>query len=227
MKIKYIGFLIVIVLLASLIFFSDKLVKIKHIECITQYGICPAEINDLLPKDEVSYEQLKNIVNSNFSENKTIESFSLQYKPLDRVEIYVILDKPIYALRKSASDTAYLVNSNGYILSTSDTTNLPVLIYSEADFQIGDVVKDRVLFALSLVYNVSVRFDLVNARLDDSLTLEFAEGTTVLMPTSGEVGLLVGKLIYITSGLKGDNEVNKIERIGKIIDLRFKNPVIR
>jgi hypothetical protein len=64
---------------------------------------------------------------------------------------------------------------------------------------------------------------------DESLVIELSQGPRVIFPLEGEKEVLLGSLRLVLSKLNNDAQDSKIENVSgaSIIDLRFKNPVIK
>jgi len=82
---------------------------------------------------------------------------------------------------------------------------------------------------LQLVYGTSKIQEIQSAQvIGNLLTVELKDGIKVLFPQEGDRDFILGSLTLILSELKKDDmEANIEDRQFEIIDLRYKNPVLR
>jgi hypothetical protein len=109
-------------------------------------------------------------------------------------------------------------------------TSLP-LIYLEnglVNSKIGEKVSDQLIFAGELLAEI---YKLYNVRIgilkSESLEIELARAK-VIFPLQGDRQVLLGSLSLILSQLNAEPQNFRMSEEGKfIVDLRFKNPIIK
>ncbi len=210
------------------IFLPGKLIKIKTIDCASQYGPCDAELsnglNQLMGKDLGS--ALKG-TRKMLSSTLTVHSYSLQFKLPSKLRIDIVLRKPKFALNKVGSNDYVLIDKDGMVLETQNLTNLPTLKISDELPGVGQAANERLLFALNITYDMYAFYQVKSAKIDnDSLVVELSRQPVVIFPLEGDKDALLGGLALIISRLNKISEDSKIVTV-KEIDLRFKNPVVR
>lgn len=217
-------------LIALLIYFMPRIIKINSIECESQYGPCNKILGDRA--DVVSGGRLVDVrrdLNIILSENIFVKGYSLQYGYPDKLKIFLVEEKPVYAL-KSASAGVFLVNREGYVLTSSNSTNLPFVETSRPIPFIGEKLQEKEHFALEIIYEVYPLYKIEKSVLTDSgLSVTFDDGLTVIFPLEGDKEVLLGSLNLILGRLRGPDGEPRIEGAEKIkfVDLRFNNPVLR
>lgn len=212
-----------IILLTLILFVSPFFIRAK-IECQSQYGECPAEIESGLMKlAPGSLIVLRNEVNSYLKKNYLVSSYSVQFKLPDIIQVDLIVKKPYFAIKSSTTGGIGLVDNKGIILSLVDSTPLPTLVTQEPISKPGQVVSNQDLFALNLILGMNAMYQInYGTIMNDSLVVDMNTGVRVIFPLEGDDQVLLGavRLIYtkVTSNYLGTYSQ---------IDMRYKNPVLR
>ena len=214
--------LIFILLIPTII---QKLIKIKTIECVTQYETCPDEFgfNLYLGSD---YKIAKREIEKSLNNNIQVNNYLLQYKIPSTIKIEINIKKPKYAI-KDSNNNYYLVGSDGLVLNIKNESSLPLLIRDDAQYKISDNISATDRFALDLIEKVAWLYSTDSGRVEGKeLKIVLNEGKIVRFPLEGDSDFLVGSLRLIFSRLNEEKEGIRMNDIQEI-DLRFKNPVLR
>lgn len=219
-KFKY----ILIFLVFAIIFISPFFIKV-HIECKSQEGTCPNELNAKLQMINGKHlfqgdPEVSKLLKKDF----IISNFSTQLKLPNILLINVIVKKPIFALKNADSGKFELIDQNGYVLTTSDSSNLPTVSTNESFQKPGEKISDSDLFALKLVYGMYQMYQIGYGTIsNDSLLVDMPTGIRVIFPLrSGDTEVLLGGLRLIYTKISNDS-LNSYSQI----DMRYINPVLR
>lgn len=203
----------------------QKLIKIKTIECVTQYETCPDEFgfNLYLGSD---YKIAKKEIEKSLNNNIQVNNYLLQYKIPSTIKIEINIKKAKYAI-KDLNNNYYLVDKEGLILNTKNESSLPLLIRDDALYKVGENISSSDKFALDIIEKVAWFHSVNIGKVENNeLKMVLNEGKTVKFPLEGDINLLVGSLRLIFSRLNEEKEGIRMNDIQEI-DLRFKNPVLR
>lgn len=224
---KYLSIILIIFFIFSTPTFVKKLIKIKTVECQSQYGECPQNIvSDLKYLESSDYLVAKKRINQVLSENSRVSSFLIQYKIPSTIKVDLNLKKPKYSI-KNSSNIYFNVDTEGNVLEVSNESLLPVVTKNDLSYKVGDKVSDQEKFALKIFEKVSWILTTSSGEIqEESLKIITNEGKVVYFPLTGDVDVLVGSLRLIFSRLNEGSQGIKMEDI-KEIDLRFANPVLR
>jgi len=222
---KLLSIIIVLVFILLTPVFVQRLIKIKKIECVSQYGECP-QIKEILKHVPGNYKDTKKQIELILKQDIKVNNYLIQYKIPNTLKIEVNLKKSKYAIRNK--DAKYfLVDRDKLILEISDESNLPVLISNNFNKNIGEVVDDTDIFALKIIEKVAWLYSVKIGNFENNeLKITLKEGVIVHFPLEGDIDTLVGRLRLIFSRLNDEGEGIRMEDV-KEIDLRFKNAVLR
>jgi hypothetical protein len=213
-----------IVLFCGFIVVLPFLIKVR-IDCKSQYGDCPDEINAKLQMLNVKslYSARKN-ASKIFKNDFLVSDFSLQYKIPNILHAELLVKKPVAAFGDSTSGSIILVDKDGIALSTASDSALPVVTVTGNLPKIGQYIEDSNLFALNLATGIYQMYQIGESQVqDDSLLVELPGQIRVIFPLEGDTQVLLGSLRLIYSKIQSDGNLSKYSQI----DLRFKNPVLR
>jgi hypothetical protein len=212
--------------------FIPKVLAINEVTCISQFGRCNQNVAAKIKGAEKkklgeATRQLK----TQLSASVLVSDYSIQFKFPDRLEVRILEKKPRYALESSTLPSVALIEKDGQVTTIVQNSNL-YLPSVKIDGQlpnVGEVVEEKILFALSIVYDLSSTHSVRTGEVkDERLKVEFSQELTVIFPLEGEADVLVGSLTAILSRLNVDDEGFRIDETPiSVIDLRFKNPVLR
>jgi len=220
--IKKLPYLLIVVFIV-LLFLIPLFIKVK-IECKSQFGECPAEVNSKLQAlNSKSLFSADRAIRKNLKENFLISDFSIQFKLPNIVFVNVIAKKPYFALKDSSSGKFELIDQKGIVLTTADYSGLPTVVNTEPVRKIGESVSAKDLFALKLISGVYEMYQVGYGMItNDALVVDIPPGVRVIFPLEGDSEILLGslRLIYarVTASYLG---------VYSQIDMRYKNPVLR
>lgn len=226
------GFILLAVFVSSFFIIPKKLI-IKGIDCQSQFGPCNANILRLINKienGEKSLSDIKKELHGTLASNILVSDYSLHFQFPNDIEVNLIERKPKYAVKAKGTDSYALVDKEGYVIYFHDLTGLPVLITTEPPPNVGETISDKTFFALEVLYGMFSSYQVREGVIEDeSLVIELSQGPRVIFPLEGEKEILLGSLRLVLSKLNNDGQDSKIENVSgaSIIDLRFKNPVIK
>lgn len=222
---KLLSLFLILIFILLIPIIIQKLIKIKTIECVTQYETCPDEFgfNLYLGSD---YKIAKREIEKSLNNNIQVNNYLLQYKIPSTIKIEINIKKPKYAI-KDSNNNYYLVGSHGLVLNIKNESSLPLLIRDDAQYKISDNISATDRFALDLTEKVAWLYSTDSGRVEGKeLKIVLNEGKIVRFPLEGDSDFLVGSLRLIFSRLNEEKEGIRMNDIQEI-DLRFKNPVLR
>lgn len=228
----FFGF-ILIAFFISLFFVIPKKLKIKRIVCQSQFGPCNVNVLGLInnvENGEKSLNDVKKELQEILANSALVSDYSLHFQFPNIVEVNLLERKPEYAIKAKGTDSYALIDKEGYVIYFQDLTGLPVLITIEPPPNVGKTVSDETFFALEILYGMFSSYQVREGKIEDeSLVIELNQGPRVIFPLEGEKEILLGSLRLVLSRLNNDGQDSKIENVSgaSIIDLRFKNPVIK
>lgn len=222
-----------IAFLVSLFFVIPKKLKIKRIVCQSQFGPCNASVLGSIDKvgnGEKSFYDVKKELQGILASNVLVSDYSFHFQFPNIIEVNLLERKPKYAVKAKSTDSYALVDKEGYVIYFQDLTGLPVLITVEPPPNVGEIVPDKTFFALEVLYGMFFSYQVREGTIEDgSLVIELSQGPKVIFPLEGKKEILLGSLRLVLSKLNNSGQDSKIENVSgaSIIDLRFKNPVVK
>lgn len=195
-----------------------------NIDCISQYGSCPADIALNLSKfNGKSLVASQSGIKKYLSSNYLVSDFSLAFKIPNIIKVEMIVKKPVFAVQDRVSGNNFLVSGDGKILAASPTTSLPT-VQAQISKKIGDGVDEKTLSGLRLIAGVFEMYQVRTGKIDnDSLVVDLPGQLRVIFPLVGKDNqVLLGSLRLIYSKITTESPGKYSQ-----IDLRFENPVLR
>lgn len=207
--------------LAFLLLALPRLLVIKKIICSSQDGGCDQVlISNLEVVLGKNLREAKKTLNSILSKDFLIKDYSLQYQIPETLRVYILIKKPKFALWNQNEKKGVLVDEKGLILSEIKETNLPKVIISGQLLSPGEMIKESQLFALKIVSDLNYFYQIKEGVLtDEGLEVNLNNGKKLIFPLMGDRRVLLGSLKVLLKD-------SKIEQV-KVIDLRFKNPILK
>lgn len=224
---KILGWLALPATIAVFVFALPRVMKITSIVCKSQYGPCSEGLAyKLASLQGQSLSAVKKSLKLVLGSEPAISNYSFQLKLPPSLEVNLVEDKALFALTASDKKHFFLVDNGGVVVRIQDNSNLPLVILGENPPNVGEKVNPKSLFALQTVSDLYRLYQIKEGRLvNDSLETYLPSGQKVIFPLEGDRELLVGSLALIISRL---NQADKDSNIKvSVIDLRFKNPVLR
>lgn len=228
---KKVIYLLFLALLPAAFFFVPDFIKVRKVECVSQFGPCSNFILAKLDaRKETSLKGTKKEISDFLLTQAQIEDFSLRFKIPDTILLSVLEKKARFAIYDKERNVYATVDEEGAVLAIFEETNLPYVGASPKNLNVGEKVTLQELTALNLQERVHRAYQVKGGELtQNSLTVSLPEGYNVIFPLDRDPEELMGALTLILSSLKRGEEDSRIgEETGlKTIDLRFKNPVLR
>jgi hypothetical protein len=214
MNMKKIVLIVSSVLVVLIVILLPFLIKVQ-IRCVSQNGVCPDEVNAKLETlNSKSLFVVQKGIEKDFKTSPMVLEFSTQFKLPNILLVNVIATKALFAIKDRTTGKIYLVSKDGYILTETQKTDLPM------------VEQDGItpnLFALNIVLGVYQMYQVgYGSIVNDTLVVDMKDGFKVIFPLEGDKQVLLGSLRLIYSKIQTSNPNNY-----KQVDLRFKNPVLR
>ena len=223
-------FAVLTLISASFVMVAKTLV-IEEVDCTSQYGPCSEEVANILNDLEgIKYVNFGKSIDRVLGESAFVEAYTVNYKPLNRMEVDVIERKASNALRIKDEDIYMLVDPSGKITEFVEETNLPYVVIDERKGSVGDIVSTDKQNALSIVSSMYYVYGVRSGEIvDSSLTTTLDNGIKALFPLDSDTDILMSSLGLIISNLQVEDKEFRIDEVGvvKEIDLRYKNPVVR
>ncbi len=219
-------FILLTGLFVSPFFIVPRIIKIEKVDCTSQYGPCGTElISSLKAVSGKDLESAKAEARRILAKDLTVEKYFLQYKFPDTLKVNVIVRKPKFALKKE--EELVVVDEAGVVLGKEKESTLPTLKTDESIPKVGEKVNRETLFASNILYGMFYLFGAKEGTMAvDSLNINIPNGPQVIFPLEGDEKALLGAANLIISRLNKGGEDLKIGSV-KIVDLRFKNPILR
>jgi cell division septal protein FtsQ len=214
-KIFYlVGVIAVLILILSPFFITQFLINVK-IECQSQFGECPPELNSKLKnQNSKNLWQSKSEVTKIVKTDSLVSDFSMQYKLPNILLVNLIVKKPLYAIKDSSTGKIFSVDKDGKILSEISSTSLPLVVQ---DGQTPNI------FALKLILGVYQMYQVGYGTItNDALVVDIPHGLRVIFPLEGDSEVLLGGLRLIYAKITTDYLGTYSQ-----IDMRYKNPVLK
>lgn len=216
---KFILFVGLLILIVSGGVLFVRSVKISKVVCKSQFGPCENELDSKLQsaKGKTIFDA-KTLLNEVLKKDTKILRFSVGFQLPAGFNVSVIEKKAIVAFVPRGGGDFILVSGDGEILAHDKNSLLPkVTSYLELDHE-------RLVYVANLVSSLYIFYNVNSAIVDsDGIKISGINGMDVIFPLDGDRDVILGSLSLILSRLPSVKEDTKI----KVIDLRFKNPVLR
>ncbi|CAN5279405.1 hypothetical protein BH10PAT1_BH10PAT1_7600 [soil metagenome] len=215
---KLLIFFVFIIIIFGIYFLIFRAIKIKNITCESQYGACDETI--LLQLNSAKNKNVidaKNYANNYLKKNSQVLSFSVRYQLPESLKINIIQKKAVAAFVDKDKNFV-LIDENGMIVATVKNTPLPKI----TSYYVLD--HEQISYVANLMSELYTFYGVTEGKVTtDGLEVDQIKGKNVIFPLTGDKDVLLGSLSLILSRLPSVKEASTIS----IIDLRFKNPVLR
>jgi cell division septal protein FtsQ len=223
--------LALLALIAAPVLYYNKGIRINNISCNSQYGPCNTELLENLNKVKGSnlYDARK-MLSEILEKEVLVKTFIVQYRIPNSLKVDLIERKPHFGVRNADNEKITLVDSSGYVLGSSDSTNLPLLNKNGSLDMESNRVGDKEIFGLQVLEDMFTLYQVKSIQMEkDGINVDLKDGNKAIFPLEGDRDVLVGAFRLIYSQLNQDAQTSKIEGVKTpfTIDLRYKNPVIR
>ncbi len=231
---KIFFFILIICFIFSLVFLAPRFIKIREISCRSQFGPCSDYLSELIARvEDKSLNEVKRDLKKILGDETQVIDFSLRFNLPNKLHVYLIKRKAMVAIRRESLVGFALIDKEGRVIGIEEKTLLPILVVEEEsnNLEVGKEVSERVRFGGELLNRMSNFYGAKQALIKDgSFEIKLSQGVQVLFPLEGEIDVLLGSLKLILSRLNSEAQDFKIEGeqiYPRLIDLRFKNPIIR
>lgn len=228
---RIIGVVVLALVFFGLFFGLPKKLVVKNVDCSSQYGVCSDLLTSEVKKAEgKNLTDAKNYLNVLLKGETSVKDFSVHFKLPDRLSVNIIQREASFGIAFKGNSGVALVGEDGYVLAFQENPALPFITIDEAPPNVGEKVKDKTLFALNMMKDMTELYQAKSGAIkDDSLVVVLKTGQTVIFPLEGDKQILIASLGVILTRLNSEGDETKIKTgtQSAVIDLRFKNPVIR
>lgn len=216
--------LILIAVLASLVFLTlfflpARLIKTSKIVCRSQFGECEEYLLIKAVKAKGKNLSLaRNYLKNFLAKELKIRNFTIRFQLPSTLLINVIARKAVMATTTDGS-MYNLFDQEGVNLGNEKETRLPIAVVNES---LSEDELERLVQIMTFLHaNYQVNLGHVKG---DSLEIDEIQGKKAIFSLlDSDPYVSLGGLKLILSRLITDSEMNRI----RIIDLRFKNPVLK
>jgi hypothetical protein len=218
------------VFMLSLIFYIVKATKIPEISCRSQFGECSILINEKLSGvKNCDYFTCKKNIDSILSGVFIVDKYNYQLKLPLKIEVNLIEKKPRFSIKSLSENLAVQVDLKGLVLDVREASSLPGFVVSGNLPNPGEKVSSEEYFALQMVYGTTKIQDIDTARIENGyLSVDIKDGKRILFPLEGDRDFILGSLALILNELRNsDIKSGAGEGQVEVIDLRFKNPILK
>ena len=220
--------LAVVVFLAGS-FLSYSFLKIKKIECVSQYTKCSSDLGvglDKIRKDKIFSTQ--NEIRNYLSVESLVKKYSIQFM-LDGTFIVRIQERNAkYCL--SSGDKSYYTDEEAVVIKIDSAKKTNCVSEEGVDYQKGDRLEYKELQFQKLFYELRDLPGIGEAKIEgDAMKVQFRDGVKMFFLYNTDLELSAGKAYYIASQFDIIKEyiINKGYTSVSEVDFRFNNPIIR
>jgi hypothetical protein len=227
-KLKFVAVLVITFVLIVFSFYVVKSIRISEINCRSQYGECSIVVKERLESvKNCDYFSCKKQIDSLMTDAFIVDAYNYQLKLPLKIEVSIVEKKPKYSIKSIEENAAIQIDARGLVLDVRDTSVLPGFLTENKLAEPGHKITDEEFFALQLVYGVSKIQEIERAYWqNNSLSVDLKDGKSILFPIDGDRDFLLGALALILNELKKESAETEVLGI-EVIDLRYKNPVLR
>lgn len=209
-------------------FVVPRLIKIGNISCTNQYGPCSDAVETKVKKTlGKSLPEALRGISQILKNDVLVSSYRTQFVLPDRLVINIVVRKPAFALKGSNQEGFAMVGKNKVVVATLPSTNLPTLKVPTNIPNVGEKVGDEQFFALEILNSMFYLYQIREGEIQgESLVINSPSGVKIIFPLEGDKDALIGASRIILSRLNEAKEDSRIKNV-TLIDLRFKNPVLK
>ncbi len=207
-------------ILVALGFAVPHVIKATSVTCASQNGGCSDYVVEKIIKVKgMSVADAKLYLNKVLLKETRVVGYTAKFKLPNKLMVWVVERKPIVAVSTGGVDYS-LIDKDGMVLGTTTEAKLPMVVVEGRN-----KVDEPLVFSSNLMYYLNLLYQtkLAHLKSDGSLEVDDIRGMKVIFPSEGDRDILLGSLKIVLSGLQGSLADSRI----KLIDLRFKNPVLK
>lgn len=213
-----------------LVLLLPRFIKVKKIDCLNPDGFCSDEVGKKLADiPHSSYFRVKKQLKIILGKNPLIKDYFLQYKLDGSLDVTVEERHPAFILANENEKWMLNIGRDGTVLSVTENSELPTIFLENKLPSLGERIDDKILFSFNILEGMPQYSTVVRALYkDDELLIDIDNGLKVIFPVEGDRNYLLGSFYLVDDKLKKINEELKLEILSyNIIDLRFKDPILR
>lgn len=218
-KVLYLLFFLAFFIGIGLLLSSD-IFRVKRVLCRTQYGPCDEKVEEALEVfsgEHILLLNLEEVEKTAKTFFKIREAFVRKVLPETLV---VSLEERKARVGLISSSGLFLVDQEGFILEKKDQTLLPRLKVENKEISVGGKINSTISSAVVLLDVLARSGLIVDAEFTEDFISTRIENASVLLPLNQDPRVTVGSLQLILARAKIEG------RLLKLVDLRFKNPVV-
>lgn len=225
---KFLKVFITIAFVFGLMFFVVN-IKFTEVTCVAQSGICSEEVSKTL--DSVSNLTLftaSRTISEKLNSNVFVKQYSFQYGLPRKIIVHIVQNEPVYTVFDSKSNKKFLIDNEGVILGTSESSGIFPLRVDNFSYKVNEKVNSEYLFSLEIVSVLAKSYEISESLLKpEFLEVTLKNGFKALFPLSGDRDYLTGAFVLMYNQLKSKESGIKIDNNNiNTIDLRFRDPVL-
>lgn len=225
---KPIYLILFILIVGGIILIPQTLIKVQKVECESQFGECSYETAKKLDsiKGKSLLDSKKEAINVLKNES-LVSDFSVHFKLPSTLEIDLLIKKARFAIADSESKNIELVTGEGEVVGITENTSLPKVVKTGNLKNVGEKVSEEDFFTLQIIDTLFYLYQIKEGKIKEGgFQVPFPQGFLVIFPLTGDKDRTLGALRFILSGLNQTSKDSRMKNIS-LVDLRFKNPVIR
>lgn len=212
------------IIFVGLFIFALQKVGVSKQKCVSQYGECPKEIQQIVEKHiGGSYFIARNSISEELGGTARVSYFRIRFVLPDVISVEITERKPEIAA-KFAEDNYYLFDVNGMSLGNVGETALPVVVVYEVP------PGERFAFGMRLARELDKYYEARELRLDkQGLYARVRGNVEAVLPLEGDADVVLGALEVVVSQLNRglrDSTIALADGKNYRVDLRYKNPVV-
>lgn len=231
-KLLRIFYVLALIIFLGAFWYIPRRIIIKNFVCESQHASCSERVTTLLENYKgQSLSEAKKNIKTNLPADLVRNEISFQYHYPSTLLVGVVETKPEFALSNNDKTDFRLVDEEGNVLSTVTASTLPTAKMEAELPAVGTRLDDEYIFALGIMRDLARSYQLTEGSLTNTgLLVELPTKTKVLFPLEGDRDVLLGSFVLVINQLNTTTTSSTMDRqvlVGKTVDLRFKNPVIR
>lgn len=221
--------ILAVLLTISIIFVLFTFIKIKKVECKSQFSKCSSVIiNDLAHIYDQNIIKTYREVKNTMDDHILINSYYIHFSLNGDLIVYVNERVPKYCL--NGANRTYYFGDDLLVLKISDGQGEKCVNNPNSSYKVGDHLGKNDKFAHSLFLRLANLSHIGSFKYEpDYLMVEYYEGIKLLFPLEGNSEILAARVYYVVTQfdkIKRGLSEDGISEISEI-DFRYDGPVLR
>ncbi len=215
--VKAINLALALILIAFSILGLPRIIRIKHITCISDKSPCRGETVEKISKHiGIPIQEALTRVQKELNNNSLIKSSEVKYVFPNSISASIDYKKPALRLKYIGFSNTIVVDESGSIIRTENVDNLPTLLI---EGNAGELSK-----SIPLILNLNKYYGFNYFTLTkDVLSTKTKDDIALVIPTDNDIDITLGSINLTLSQLNRQLQGIRIEEI----DFRYKNPIVR